>query len=130
MKERTRQIYPYMSILFDSKAMLHLLGIVIGFALLITLLLGFAFLFVFQGLVFATLHLSPYSRTAYRFASILANVRPDEGAFESLPLPWWRVPIVFIRLAIYLILTGSGIWLLLHIGFCDQNLICLVVTHR
>jgi hypothetical protein len=128
MKSSGQNSNPLMPIL-ASKGLLNIFIFMLGVGLPILLVFGFGFYFIFQGLFFAALILSPHNKIAYVAIAKVAKFSYAENTFTPLPIPWWRYPVLFIRLGLRLFLVGFAVWFLLTKGFCNQNIICMLATH-
>jgi hypothetical protein len=99
--------------------------IIIG---MIALALGFAFMLIVNGIAFTILRLALYWQPAY---SLYTNATRLSDVPEQIPkhhLTRGDIFYLFIRLTPYLFSICAGIWLLFELGFCGQNLICMLLN--
>lgn len=97
---------------------------------IIALLLGLGVALVVQGLLIVCLHLSSYWTPARKVVRWLSRTGEDEDLFVSkLPLPKWRAGILVLRVAVWLGVSGFGLWLIWKMGLLGQNLIYMILTY-
>ncbi len=95
----------------------------------LTLALGVAFLLIVHGLFIGFIYLALYWQPAYMLLNRLAGV---EGAQSNIvfPRPWWRYLTFSLQLGLRILMVVLGIWILLNNGFCNQNIICILLKDR
>jgi hypothetical protein len=110
--------------LFSIRAILFILG---G-AFVSIVVLGMAFEMIFTGAVGLLASLAPFFRWPYMVLMRIA--KPAGGIPPFLPprLGPGLVFHLFLRLVAFVVWLGGGLYLLLYMGLCGQNLVCLVIT--
>jgi hypothetical protein len=94
---------------------------------LISLAFGFAFMLIVNGIAFTILRLALYWQPAYSFYINAARLSDAPEQIPKLHLTPGDIFYLFIRLTPYLFSICAGLWLLFELGFCGQNLICILI---
>jgi len=117
----------------DLQALFHprVLGRMLLLALLsnaAALLMGIAFFVIWQGISYGLFRLAIYWSPLYRaVARVLgAHIEPDLPQWRFAPITAWQVPGLVLRIAVTVLFVGVGFWLLIRLGLCRQNIICLL----
>jgi hypothetical protein len=92
------------------------------------MLLGFSFFLIVQGLLSGFLWLAPYWPASFRSLKKILNFPGSGMNVTSIPIKWWRIPIILIKIAVSSAMVSVGIYILISRGFLDQNLIWLLLN--
>jgi hypothetical protein len=95
---------------------------------LIALVFGFAFLLIVQGLLMGFVRVAFYWQPAYKLLIRVADAHNISPILSRPSIRWWQYITIGINLGLSLVLIVVGIWLLFRTGFCDQNLICMLIA--
>jgi hypothetical protein len=95
------------------------IGLVVNF---LGLLIGLAFMFIFQGGFLLLLALTPFWKPADMLFGKLSL--SSLGNMDSLP--WWKWPFVLLILLPWLFQIAAGIFILSQMGLKNQNLIIML----
>ncbi len=90
--------------------------------------LGFAILLIVHGAASLILRLTLYWPPALSvLRPLLAGEQSSATSFRPVPLKGWRIPSFAITVAVRLFMVGFGVLWLVRVGFCGQNLICILL---
>jgi hypothetical protein len=119
----------FLSVFSQPRAPLRYVLIGGGVHLVSFLLLGVAFFIITVGSWHALTRLGPYwPPTSSLLSTILAKRQIPQEATTTLPITPLQIPGIAIHGLVALGLIGFGVWLLFHLGPCQQNLICQYMT--
>ncbi len=120
-KKWKEKLSTHMQLILSRKPMMRLFGVHS-----LTLLLGFSFAFIFQGITFGIIRLTPYSRVAYRIMAILMGITYHPDQFEPAEIKWFHYFSIVVGFIPSLFSIGAGIWFLDYAGICGQNPLCMI----
>jgi hypothetical protein len=112
-----------------ARSLLRLIGFGIALSFL-SLLFGIAFMLIFFGAFWCIFRLAPFWKPAYRLTAKIVRGQENAVDFKPLRLPWWQLFPWVLHIGVGLFLIGFGLWILIHNGFNQQNLIYLVLKSK
>ena len=120
------EMHEYLSKLISFKVLIR--GwLVLAILLLCAFLLGFAFVFILQGIFLGVLWFMLYWKPAFLIYTKALNIKDIE--FVRFPIPWYRVIFLGIRAYLSIFIIYFGLKLLFIEGFLGQNLIYRILAH-
>jgi hypothetical protein len=100
----------------------------IGLPLSISFLLGLSFVLIVIGLIFGFLWLAPYWSVTYQLLRKKLSYPTVNPQVTSIPITWWRIPIISIKVFVSLTMLYYGLKVLFTQGFLHQNLLWLLFS--
>jgi hypothetical protein len=94
--------------------------------LIVSFLLGIAFVLIVTGVWNIFLRLSLYNQTLYTILIRLLGSNLDPTGYVAPPVSKRRLIFSIARSLLWLVLVVVGIWIILREGFLGQNLIYLM----
>lgn len=107
---------------FLSANFFKLGGVFILVTTIALIFLGFAVMFILQGLLFFLLRLSAFWEPASRLWGKLSFASSD----KLNKWGWWKWIFIFLMSVPELLLVAAGVWILYTLGFERQNFIFLL----
>lgn len=112
------------ALLRDSKRLLKLLGYLAVVYFLTPIVLGLVFTMMMFPLTLALVHLGFVWTPVYHLAGRVMGVR---GLPEHLAKPpTWMVIYSLAWAVVTFAIVAYCVWILFSIGFCNQNLVCML----
>jgi hypothetical protein len=112
--------------IFTAREFWRFYLIFLVFFISVLLLLGFACFVIAFGLLKAGSYISALYPPVRRFFFAVAGTVDEMHLVKKSTLPLWRKIFSSVLVLFWLGTVGFGIWLLLRIGFLQQNLIYLL----
>ena len=111
--------------MLQSRVLLRLMFIY-GYFSFLSILIGLAFWLIFSGIFWVVFKLAPYWEPAYKITAKLMGVRDIDKEFTPVRFLWYLVPLHCISIGVRASMIGFGIWMLIRMGFLQQNLIYML----
>lgn len=93
---------------------------------ILTLLAGLSFFMIVHSLLYGVFSTAPYWNFTRTILVKVTGFSETHRLLTKKKITWQRAISLFLRIVILLAFFVFGLWLLLHDGFCGQNLFCLV----
>ena len=106
----------------------RVLSLGLAASLFALIVLGMAFSMILTGLVGLLVSLAPFSSFAYSFLMRIAGPTTVTPAFVAPRITFWLAFHLLLRLVVFFVWVGGGVYLLVRMGPCGQNLVCLLAT--
>ena len=113
------------ALIITGQGLLRLLVLLLLISML-SFLLGFAFVLLFQGLFLIFIQIALVYRPFYLFLIRILSLDFDQSSFIYPPWPKWKMIYYLLRSLIWIPAVVVGIHLLTRDGFLSQNLIYLL----
>ena len=112
----------------DPHTLLHGMAIYLELTFL-SLMFGYVFLLFMLSFIHGIFWLAPYWEPAYKLFTKALNVPSSDQEFNGIPLTWWRVIALCLKIGLIIYCFFIGFKLLQTHGFLNQNIIYVILKY-
>jgi hypothetical protein len=96
---------------------------------MVTFALGLGIWLIVHGIWVTAFRLSVHWEPAFKVTTLIMGIKPENKPFSAASFSFWFLPVIILHVIIGFCLFASGILIILKLGLCEQNLICLLLRY-